>query len=284
MGIVGGSIGYHLLCWIGRRGKAAGSAPGLDFPWQARAYRGRSKLEALFGPEIWAEAADKVVMEFGCADGAEAIEMAAHGARKVIGIDDRENVLEIAKQAAAARGVADRCTFSTDTAERADVIVSMDWVEHSDDVAAMLRRMRQSVKDNGRVYISFGPPWFHPLGGHLFSIFPWSHLLFTEESLIRWRSDFKSDGARRFCEVEGGLNQMTIRRFERLLAASGFRVDRFETVPIRKLRILHNRLTREILSSIIRCRLVPRTAPAVGSWQGAPRQNEAATRSSVAVR
>jgi hypothetical protein len=57
------------------------------------------------------------------------------------------------------------------------------------------------------------------LGGHLFSVFPWAHLIFSEQALIRWRSDFKSDGATRFSEVAGGLNQMTIRRFERLIAA-----------------------------------------------------------------
>lgn len=98
-----------MLRWIGRHGPAADPPPEQAFPWQGQAYAGRSKLEALFGPGIWAEVAGKVVVEFGCTDGAEAIAMAAHGARKVIGIDNRESVLQIARQAAAARGVADRC-------------------------------------------------------------------------------------------------------------------------------------------------------------------------------
>jgi hypothetical protein len=88
-------------------------------------------------------------------------------------------------------------------------------------------------------------------------VFPWAHLIFTERSLIRWRSDFKTDGATRFHEVEGGLNQMTIRRFERLLAESAFRVVSFDTPPIKKLRPLHNRLTREFFSSYVRCTLAP---------------------------
>jgi predicted nicotinamide N-methyase len=259
MGLVGGRVGYQLLRWIGHHGPAADHFPGQAFPWQGQAYASRSKLEVLFGPGVWAEVAGKVVMEFGCADGAEAIAMAAHGAKKVIGIDSRESVLEIARQAAAASGVADRCVFSTHADGRADLIFSIDWFEHYDDVAGILRQMRQSINDDGRVHISFGPPWYHPLGGHLFSTFPWAHLVFTEKALIRWRSDFKSDGATRFCEVEGGLNQMTIRRFERLLAGSEFRVEHFETAPIKKLRILHNRLTREFFTSFVRCTLVPRT-------------------------
>ena len=245
-----------MLRWIGRHGPAV-DPPPQALPLQGHAYAGRSKLEVLFGPGIWAEVVGKVAVEFGCADGAEAIAMAAHGARKVIGIDTRESVLEIARQAAAVRGVADRCVFSAHTDERADLIFSIDWFEHYHDVEGMLRQMRKLINDDGRVHISFGPPWYHPLGGHLFSTFPWSHLVFTEEALIRWRSDFKSDGATRFCEVEGGLNQMTIRRFERLLAGSDFSVEHFDTAPIRKLRILHNRLTREFFTSFVRCTLVP---------------------------
>jgi SAM-dependent methyltransferase len=256
MGIVGGPLGYQLLRRIGREA-AADPLPGQEFPWQSPAYAGRSKLEALFGAGVWAEVTGKVAMDFGCADGAEAIAMAKHGARKVVGIDTRESVLAIARRAAAAAGVTDRCTFSTVTEEGADVIFSMDWFEHYDDPGALLGQMRRLIHDDGRVHISFGPPWYHPLGGHLFSVFPWSHLLFTESALVRWRSDFKSDGATRFSEVEGGLNQMTIRRFERLLAASAFRVEHFETVPITRLRILHNRLTREFLTAHVRCTLVP---------------------------
>jgi SAM-dependent methyltransferase len=258
MGIVGGRVGYRLLRGIGRRGEAAGPLPG-HAPWRGKAYEGRSKLEMLFGPGIWAEVAGKVVIDFGCADGVQAIEMAMHGAKRVIGVDTRLSVLETARQAAAASGVADRCVFSTHVEEKADRIFSIDWFEHYDDVAGILRQMRQLINDDGRVCISFGPPWYHPLGGHLFSIFPWSHLVFTERALIRWRSDFKTDGATRFCEVEGGLNQMTIRRFERLLAGSDFRVERFETPPIKKARVLHNRLTREFFTSFVRCTLVPRT-------------------------
>jgi hypothetical protein len=81
-------------------------------------------------------------------------------------------------------------------------------------------------------------------------------LLFTERALLRWRSDYRTDGARRFGEVEGGLNQMTVGRFERLVSSSPFRFAAFEAVPIRPARWLHNRLTREFLTAMVRCRLV----------------------------
>ena len=74
--------------------------------------------------------------------------------------------------------------------------------------------------------------------------------------MIRWRNDVRSDGATRFSEVEGGLNQMTIRRFERLVADSQFQLDRLEAVPIRRLAPVHNRLTREFCTAVIRARLL----------------------------
>jgi SAM-dependent methyltransferase len=251
MGIVGGPVGYYLLRWIGRL---------TGDHCTGKAYEGKSKLEVLFGAGIWDEVAGKVVIDFGCGAGTEAIEMALHGA-KAIGIDIRESALEIARQAAEKNGVGDRCVFSTRTDKKADLVFSIDSFEHYGDPEAILRQMRQLLDDNGRVLVSFGSPWYHPWGGHLFSIFPWAHLVFTERALLRWRSEFKSDGATRFCEVEGGLNQMTIHRFERLIAGSEFRIERFETVPIRRLRFLHNRVTREFLTSVVRCTLVPRTDP-----------------------
>ena len=80
--------------------------------------------------------------------------------------------------------------------------------------------MDQHLQPGGEVLVSFGPTWYHPLGGHLFSVFPWAHLIFSEKALISWRSAFKTDGATRFSEVAGGLNQMTIAKFEALVAAA----------------------------------------------------------------
>jgi SAM-dependent methyltransferase len=173
----------------------------------------------------------------------------------VIGVDIREDVLNIARQKAAAAGVQDRCSFGTSAAELADVIVSLDAFEHFGHPDEILRIMRGLLKPGGEVWVSFGPTWYHPMGGHLFSVFPWAHLVFSEKALIRWRSDFKSDGATKFSETAGGLNQMTIKRFEALVAASSFECADLELVPIRKLQPVHSALTREFFTAIVRCRL-----------------------------
>jgi SAM-dependent methyltransferase len=204
------------------------------------------------------------VIDFGCGLGVEALEMAERGARRVIGLDIREAVLDQARMAAERRHLADRCIFTTDTDEQADIIVSIDGFEHYDDPVSVLRTMRERIAPRGRVLIAFGPPWFHPLGGHLFSVFPWAHLIFTEQALIRWRADFKSDGATRFREVAGGLNQMTVRRFLRLTRSSDFEVVDFKAVPIRRLRWLATGLVREAFTSVVRCILTPKPKRSTG--------------------
>jgi len=207
------------------------------------------------GDGFFSKIAGKVIIDFGCGEGVEAIEMALKGANRVIGIDIREDILQVARQKALDAGVQDTCVFATSTNELADVVVSVDAFEHFAEPAGIMNTL---VKPAGEILVSFGPTWYHPLGGHLFSVFPWAHLLFSEKALIGWRSTFKTDGAKRFGEVAGGLNQMTIAKFKELVAASPLRFAALDLVPIRSLQGFHNRFTREFTTAIVRCRLVKR--------------------------
>ena len=67
--------------------------------------------------------------------------------------------------------------------------------------------MHNLVKEDGRALISFGPTWYHPLGGHIFSVFPWAHFVFSEQAFMRWFWDLTHDNHRTFGDV--GLNHMT---------------------------------------------------------------------------
>jgi SAM-dependent methyltransferase len=250
-GIIGGPLADRLLQRLGERAACKGYCDGSS-------YRGRSKLEMLFGEGIWSEISGKTVVDFGCGAGAEAIEMAQHGAASVIGIDILEHSLDAARRAARSAGVAERCRFTKQADAPVDLVVSLDGFEHFGDPEGVLGAMSRMLGPDGRVLLTFGPTWLHPLGGHLFSVFPWAHLLFTERALIRWRSRFKHDGATRFDEVEGGLNRMTIHRFRRLVARSPLEFETFEAIPIRRLHAFANALTREFVTSFVRCRLRPR--------------------------
>ena len=53
-------------------------------------------------------------------------------------------------------------------------------------------------------------------------------------------------------------NRITISRFEKLIEDGPFRFAAFEAVPIRRLKRIANRVTREFTTATVRCRLVPR--------------------------
>lgn len=221
-------------------------------------YERNTSLATLMGDDFFSRIKGKVVVDFGCGTGADAVELAKRGARRVIGIDIRDDFLRIAQRRASDAGVQEVCTFVRSTQESADFVVSVDAFEHFSNPAEILQAMSELLVSNGEAVVSFGPTWYHPLGGHLFSVFPWAHLILSENALIRWRSTFKSDGATRFHEVEGGLNQMTIAKFEQLVSQSPFVFASFDLVPIKKLRWLHSRETRECTTAVVRCWLARR--------------------------
>lgn len=247
MGLIGGELGYRILCRLcptGDSGYMTGSA-----------YQNKSKLVTMLGASLVDRIRGKVVIDFGCGPGAEAIEMARLGARRVIGVDINEKWLRMARAAAEEAGVSDRCVFCTTPTEPADLIISLDSFEHFDDPAAILQLMAACLRRDGEALVSFGPTWYHPLGGHTFSVFPWAHLVFTEGALLRWRRNFHPRQTATTI-ADCGLNKMTIGRFERLVRDSSFHFAEFEARPISRLRRLATPLTREFVTSVVICRLV----------------------------
>jgi SAM-dependent methyltransferase len=220
---------------------------------EATAYANRSKLEVLVGAAL-GDVTGKTVIDFGCGFGLETVDLVRRGAARVVGVDVDPDALAIARHTAAAAGFADKIELMPVANGAADVVVSLDSFEHFSDPASILDTMCSLLKPGGALVVSFGPNWFHPWGGHIFSVFPWAHLLFSEAALLRWRDDLRPQQPRTSF-LDAGLNRMTIKRFERLIDAGPFTIEFFEAVPIRRLRRFHNRVTREFFTSIVRCRL-----------------------------
>lgn len=252
MGIIGGQLGYLILRKI---------APiSLTSDYECIINTNIENMGKFFSENFFSLIQEKTVIDFGCGDGRYTVEIAAHGAAKVIGIDIQEKLLSIGRELAKKNSVADRCLFVTKTDELVDIIVSKDAFEHFSDPSATLDFMHKLLKPDGFILASFGPTWLHPYGGHLFSVFPWAHLIFTENALIRWRSDFKFDSAKKFSEVEGGLNKLTIRRFEKIVNDSPLTIEWLDTIPIKGFYPFKYKAIREFGSSIVRCKLIPKKA------------------------
>jgi ubiquinone/menaquinone biosynthesis C-methylase UbiE len=261
-----------LLKWIAPREES------LTF-MNGSAYAHKSKLEVLLGSSFFDEIQGKTVIDFGCGTREDAVEMALRGARRVIGVDIRQLFLETAQRRASDAGVADRCVFVTTPDEPADIVVSLDSFEHFEHPAEILRVMDRYLAPSGAVLASFGPPWYHPRGGHLFSVFPWAHLVFTDAALLRWRKGFRPNQTARTV-AECGLNKMTVSRFERLVANSPFTFERFEARPVRGYRVFKAPLLREIGTSIVTCTLAKR--PSKTGSAGSPRSAGESRRTTAA--
>lgn len=237
---------YRVLCW------AYSHDPDR---LTGNAYQNRSKLETLLGADLFQHTRGKTIIDFGCGYGDQTIELARNGAQLAIGLDIREEVLNAARAKASGIPNTRFLTPQQCPRESADVVISLDSFEHFESPAAALRLMHDLLRPGGVLLASFGPPWKHPIGGHSFSVFPWSHLLVNEKALVGWYNLVKNKAVSRFEEVSGGLNRMTIARFEGLVRASDFREALITPVPIRKLRHLHNPLTREFTTAVVKCKL-----------------------------
>lgn len=185
-----------------------------------------SLLNSVF-PDFEREIAGKDVLDFGCGAGFQSAAMAFAGADHVLGLDTNPRTLGAARQLVAGLEIGGR----VELAERLepghrgafDFVISQNSMEHFPDPAAVLEEMKSALKPDGRILITFGPPWFSPFGSHMsfFTSMPWVNILFPESAVMRVRSRYIGDGATRYEDVTGGLNRMSIRKFERLMNECG---------------------------------------------------------------
>lgn len=196
-------------------------------------------FEQHLGDAFYAEIKDKCVLDIGCGSGRETLGAVLKGARHCYGMDIRP-IFGKAQAQASTLGIAERVTFTTTPLETfepgiIDVAISQNSFEHFADPAAILANVHRLLKPGGKFIITFSPPWYNPFGAHMFFMikYPWAHILFSERTILNVRKLYRSDGAEHYSEVEGGLNQMTIRKFRNYIRASGLRVQRLEITPMR---------------------------------------------------
>lgn len=115
---IGGEVGYRLLRWLkpGNEFRNAGESLDSYIP----------VINRVLGANGWESLRDKTILDFGCGIGAGCIDMARRGAKRVIGLDIRQEALAVAREAAKKAGVSSICTFCREFDEPVDVIVSKD--------------------------------------------------------------------------------------------------------------------------------------------------------------
>ncbi len=171
------------------------------------------------------------VLDYACGYGDQARAMAYAGAKQVTGYDVSRYALEKARELTPARlGEEVRFTDDLNGLGQFDVVVCQNSFEHFLSPESELGKMLYAVKPDGALLLTFGPPWHSPWGAHMdaWCRLPWFQnwpfrLLFTENVVMRVRQTFRTDerGPKWFYR-DVGLGQMTIRRFEAMLAKGDF--------------------------------------------------------------
>ena len=173
------------------------------------------------------------LVDFGCGFGRQAVALVLEEGCRVWGVEANPARVLKARRLAGESGIGeDRLLFverpTADMRGACDVVVSQNAMEHFADPAAVLEEMKGLLRPQGKILIDFGPPWLSPHGSHMhfFCKVPWMNVLFSERTVMSVRARYRSDGARRYEEVESGLNRMTLKKFARLVRQSGLRIER----------------------------------------------------------
>jgi ubiquinone/menaquinone biosynthesis C-methylase UbiE len=201
----------------------------------------------------------KRVLDFGCGWGNQAVAMIEQcHARSVIAVDIVPENVARTQKLAADHGLSNLIYACEELPAvyrgECDIVVSCSSFEHFSDPAAILSRMRDATKPGGVVVISWAEPWLSPYGAHMshFANVPWVNILFSERTVMAVRSRFSPDGATRYEDVEGGLNRMTLRKFERIISKCGMDVECVQYYPVKGLPLVHRiPLVREFLTSAV---------------------------------
>lgn len=216
-------------------------------------------------PNFKTRIAGKRILDYGCGQGYQAVALALNGAKYVLGLDISEKGLQKGRELARKQSVGHQVEFFNKLDDyfkgRFDIVISQNSMEHFTDPSKALDDMKTALHQNGTMLITFAPPWFAPYGGHthFFTKIPWVHIIFDEKTIMNVRSRFRSDGASKYEEVKGGLNKMSVDKFEQLISENGLEVQYCKYGCVKSINFLGKiPLVRELFINQISCILVKR--------------------------
>jgi ubiquinone/menaquinone biosynthesis C-methylase UbiE len=204
--------------------------------------------------------AGKDVLDFGCGDGELSLYLAQHKRpRRLLGIDVNPAAIERAHNGQAVSAVPSTVDleFAVGSPEAMpvpeqsfDTLVAFDCLEHVMAPAQILRDWYRVLRPGGRCLVEWFP-YKGPWGPHMESLvpIPWAHVLFGERAMLRaaerlydhphfeprhW--DLDEHGRKKpnkwrawsSFDDQAYINKLDLAGFEKLVAASGLRIDRLD--------------------------------------------------------
>jgi len=203
-------------------------------------------------PMLDSLAAGARVLDYGCGDGFQCYGLGASLASHVLGVDINEPPLVHARALCSSLSNVE-FSHSPPTDQSFDLAISQNAFEHFHHPEESLRELNNALKPGGKLLLTFGPPWYAPYGAHMhfFTRLPWVNLLFSERTAHRVRSLYRDDGATTYSP---NVNKMSIRRFEAIVAQSGFEVSWLKYHTVSNLPVLDRLpIARELFVNRVSC-------------------------------
>ncbi|CAN5564965.1 hypothetical protein BH11PLA2_BH11PLA2_05020 [soil metagenome] len=162
-------------------------------------------------------------LDFGCGGGGLSYRIAEQ-CDSVVGIDLEEDKIAFAKAQATRLNKSNVdfiCYPGGDLpfeGNSFDSIVCIDVVEHLPTPERFFAEFRRVLKPGGLLLLSFGPPWRHAHGKHMWAKLPgwWTHLLFPRRTVMRV-AGFPADST----WEQLGIMRLTVSHFHRIIKGSG---------------------------------------------------------------
>lgn len=191
----------------------------------------------------------KKVLEIGCGGGALSIYVGLSGAKRVVGVDIKQDQIESANKNIKDyfpflnQSVKFRCCRAEELEEHDfDYVISQDTFEHVDNLEQLIENLKRKLKTGGKIYSGFGPLYKSPFGDHRrfhramekFNnikipqiIFPWMHLLVPDEVLngvVRFFYKRKTGKEKEF-NIYEGINKLKLSDYKQIFSLSGLTVE-----------------------------------------------------------
>ncbi len=157
----------------------------------------------------------------------------ACGAQRVFGLDVVDQHLAFGSALAEQHGCSKSTCFGktvpVELEGQFDLVLSSSAFEHYREPDRELQKMRTYVKRGGWIIVTslnHGTPtrasfrWLYAFPGTNIPV-PWLNLMFSDQALLAVRSKFQRDHPARIEDVEGGLNRMSVAKFEKTIRSCG---------------------------------------------------------------
>lgn len=201
----------------------------------------------------------KDVLDFGCGAGSLSLFLAGKGAKRVVGVDLTEALIELARKQACDRPPPASCEVEFIVGQSAglpvrdasfDTLCAFDCVEHIMAPAPIFEDWARVLRPGGKALIEWFP-FLGPWGPHMEALvpIPWAHVIFGERALfstcekiyahpeyVHRSWDYDEGGAlkpnkwrqwSRFAE-QGYVNELRVGAFAKMVESAGFEVTRME--------------------------------------------------------